>query len=112
MERVSADEIATELLDLRGDGAVTVILAVGLAPADDAGIGGEAHEHEILAPAGMDRKAFDGGDLHRAMLSLVIAGPDPAIHRLHQDSVLRNRWMRGTADKFTQSAQAWLRSRA
>jgi hypothetical protein len=67
MERVSADEIAPELLDLRGDGTVTVILAVGLAPADDAGIGGEAHEHEILSPAGMDREVFDAGDLHRGL---------------------------------------------
>ena len=56
MERVSADEIAPEFLDLRGNGAVTVILAVGLTPADHAGIGGQAHEHEILAPAGMDRR--------------------------------------------------------
>ena len=35
LERIAADEIAAELFDLRGDGAIAVVLAVGLAPADD-----------------------------------------------------------------------------
>ena len=64
MERIAADQIAAELLDLRGDGAVAVVLAVGFAPSDNAGIGGKPHEHEVLAPAGMDRKRFDAGNLH------------------------------------------------
>jgi len=34
---------------------------------------------------------------------LVMAGLDPAIHDL---AAVRKTWMRGTADKFTQSAQA------
>src|SRR5712691_940551 len=37
VERVAADEVAAELVDLRGDGAVAVVLAIGLAPTDDAG---------------------------------------------------------------------------
>jgi hypothetical protein len=70
VERVAADEIAAELLDLRGDGTVAVVLAVGLAPSDDPGIGHDPHEHEILSPTGMDRKTFDAGDLHCALWSI------------------------------------------
>src|SRR5262249_52036275 len=64
VERIAADKIAAQLLDLCGDGTVAVILAVGFAPADHAGIGRNAHEHEILPPARIDRKTFDADDLH------------------------------------------------
>ena len=64
LEGVAPDEITAELLDLRGDGAVAIVLAVRLAPADDPGIGRDAHENEILSPPGMDRKALDAGDFH------------------------------------------------
>ena len=64
VEGIAADEIAAKLLDLRGDGAVAVVLAVGLAPPDHAGVGLDPHEHEILPPTGMDRKTFDAGDFH------------------------------------------------
>ena len=67
VERVAADEITTELLDLSGDCTIAVVLAVGLAPADHAGVGRDPHEYEILAPAGMDRQAFDAGDFHDAL---------------------------------------------
>src|SRR6202022_687823 len=70
------DAAAPGLRPCRGGGAPARIHRVEVRPATG------PHEHEILAPAGMDRKAFDAGDLHRAMLSLVIAGPDPAIHRM------------------------------
>src|SRR5262245_32242216 len=66
LERVAADNVATQLLDLCGDGTVAVILAVGFAPTDHAGIGRNAHEHEILPPARIDRKTFDAGDFHSA----------------------------------------------
>src|SRR5690348_14503320 len=61
---VAADQIAAQLLDLRGDGAVAIVLAVGLAPSDHAGIGLDAQEHEVLAPAGVNRQALDARDFH------------------------------------------------
>ncbi len=61
---VATDEIAGELLDLGRNGAVAIVLAIGLTPPDDAGVGRKAHEHEILAPAGMNRQAFDALDFH------------------------------------------------
>ena len=66
VERIAADEVAAELIDLRGDGAIAVVLAIGLAPADDAGVGLDPHEHEILPPTGMDRKTSDASDFHAA----------------------------------------------
>src|SRR5207244_896624 len=66
VERIAADEVAAKLLDLSGDCTVAVVLAVGLAPADHAGVGLDPHEDEILAPAGMDRQAFNAGDFHDA----------------------------------------------
>jgi hypothetical protein len=42
--------LAAEFLDLCGDGTVAIVLAVGLPPSDDAGIGRNPHEHEIFAP--------------------------------------------------------------
>ena len=80
LERIAPDQIAAELLDLCGDGAVAVILAVGFAPPDDPGIGLDAHEDEVLAPAGMDRKAFDAGDFHRhPITSLRLQGSTPML---------------------------------
>ena len=64
LEGITADQVAAELFDLGGDGAVAIVLAVRLAPPDDAGIGLDAHEHKILSPAGMDRQALDTLDLH------------------------------------------------
>ncbi|HEY6373540.1 MAG TPA: hypothetical protein VIX37_23390 [Candidatus Sulfotelmatobacter sp.] len=64
MERVAPNKIAAETLDLRGDGTVAVVLAVGLAPSDDPGI--DPHENEVPAPAGIDGKTFDAGDFHCA----------------------------------------------
>ena len=64
MKGIASDDIAAELFHLRGDGAVAVVLAVGFAPPDDPGIGLDAHEHEILAPAGMDWEAFELGNFH------------------------------------------------
>ncbi len=64
LERIAADQVAPELFDLRGDGAVAIVLAVGFSPSDDAGIGFEADEHEILPPAGMDRQALNACNLH------------------------------------------------
>ena len=64
LERIAPDQVAAELLDLRADGAVAVVLAVGFAPPDHSGVGLDPHEDEVLAPAGMDRKAFDAGDFH------------------------------------------------
>ena len=61
---IAPHDVAAELFHLRGDGAVAIILAVGFAPPHDSGIGLDAHEHEILAPAGMDRKAFELGNFH------------------------------------------------
>src|SRR5262249_48791254 len=66
VERIATDEIAAELVDLRGHSRVAGVLAIGLAPADHAGVGLDPHEHEILPPAGMDRKTFDGRDFHNA----------------------------------------------
>src|SRR5262249_8045254 len=68
VERIAAYEIAAEFLDLRGDGAVAVVLAIGFAPTDDTGVGLDAHKDEILAPARMDRKTFHAGDFHGARL--------------------------------------------
>jgi hypothetical protein len=67
MERIAADKVAAQLFDLCCDGTVAVILAVGFAPADHAGIGRNAHKHKILPPARMDRKTFDARDLHFAL---------------------------------------------
>ena len=64
MERVAADEIAAQFLDLRRNGPVTIILAVGLPPSDHAGIGLEPHEHKILAPTRVNGKALDARDFH------------------------------------------------
>src|SRR6266481_2700724 len=47
---VATDDIAAEFFDLRRDGAVAIVLAVGFAPSNDLGIGLNAHEYEILAP--------------------------------------------------------------
>ena len=66
VEGIAADEIAAKLLDLSGNGAIAVVLAVGLAPSDHAGVGLDPHENEILPPAGMDRKTFDPDDFHDA----------------------------------------------
>ena len=64
----SDEEDVERLIDhtrgLRGDGAITIILTIGLAPADDASIGCDADEHKVLSPPGMDRKALDTRDLH------------------------------------------------
>src|SRR5262245_63174161 len=67
MERIAAHEVATQLFDLCRDGTVAVILAVGFAPADHAAIGRNAHKHEILPPARIDRKTFDARDTHFAL---------------------------------------------
>src|SRR5262249_7372315 len=76
VERVAADQIAAQLLDLRGDGTVAVVLAVGLAPSDHAGVGLDPLEHEILAPTRVNREALDARDFHvdlvRAINSAVI----------------------------------------
>ena len=68
LKRIAPHHIAAEFLDLRRDGAVAIVLAIGLAPADQPGIRGDAHEHEILTPAGMNGQAFHAGDLHDAPL--------------------------------------------
>ena len=59
LKGIAPNQISAELFDLCRDRAVAIILAVGLAPTDDAGIGLDANENEILAPSGMNRKAFD-----------------------------------------------------
>ena len=80
LEWIAPDQIAAELLDLSGDGAVAVVLAVGFAPPDHAGIGLDAHKDEVLAPAGMHRKAFDAGDFHRhPITSLRLQGSTPML---------------------------------
>lgn len=66
VERVAANKITAEFFDLRGDCTVPVVLAVGLAPSDDATIGLDPHENEVLTPTGIDRKTFDAGDFHCA----------------------------------------------
>ena len=64
VEWIASDQIAAEFLDLRRDGAVAVVLAVGFAPPDQAGVGLDAHEHKILPPAGIHRKTFDARNFH------------------------------------------------
>src|SRR5262249_43830105 len=64
VERIAADQITAQLLDLRGNRAVAIVLAVGLAPSDRAGIGLDPHEHEILAPARVNGKALDARYFH------------------------------------------------
>ena len=66
VERIAADEVAAEFIDLRNDGRVAVVLTIGLAPTDYAGVGLNPYEHEVLPPTGMDRKTFDAGDFHDA----------------------------------------------
>ena len=66
VEGIATDEIAAKLLDLSGNGAIAVVLAIGLAPSDHAGVGLDPHENEILPPAGMDRMTFDPDDFHDA----------------------------------------------
>jgi hypothetical protein len=70
VEGIATDDVAAEFLHLSGDGPVAIILAVGFAPSDDSGIGLDANEHEILAPAGVDRKAFELGNFHRSPVRL------------------------------------------
>src|SRR5581483_5379736 len=45
--------------------SIPVILAVGFAPTDHAGVGGNADKDEVLAPARMHRQAFNACDLHK-----------------------------------------------
>jgi hypothetical protein len=78
LKRVAADQITAEFCDLGADGAIAIVLAIGLAPADDAGIGLDANEHEILAPAGIDRKAFDTRYFHEAFLLRFLRSAAPA----------------------------------
>src|ERR1700726_1743064 len=66
VEGIATDEIAVKLFDLRRNGTIAVVLAVGLAPSDYAGVSLDPHENEILPPTGMDRKTFDPGDFHDA----------------------------------------------
>ena len=65
LEGIASNQVAAELFDLRGDGAVAIILAVRLAPADDAGIGLDADEHKILSPAAEHRMARHLADFHK-----------------------------------------------
>src|SRR6185312_11067009 len=63
-EWIASDQVAAELFRLRRDRPVAVVLAVSLPPTDDAGVGGDAHENQVLAPARMNGQDLDGGDLH------------------------------------------------
>src|SRR5262249_22997689 len=64
MEWLAADQVTAQLLDLSNDRSVAVILAVGLTPPDNAGIGGNPHKHKILAPTGMNGKTFNAHNFH------------------------------------------------
>src|SRR5580704_4680607 len=64
MKGVTTNDIAAELLDLCGNRAIAIVLAVGFTPSDDPGIGLDAREYEVLSPPGMHRQAFELGNLH------------------------------------------------
>ena len=63
---ISGTAVAQQMQE-RGDRTVAVVLAVGLAPADQSVRGLDANEHEILAPSGMDRQALHLLDLQHVM---------------------------------------------
>ena len=61
---VAPDEVAPELVNMRGYLHIAVGLRVALAPAIDALVGLDLHEAEVLGFAGVDQESFDVGDLH------------------------------------------------
>jgi hypothetical protein len=66
LEWIAPDQITTKILDLCGDSAVTIVLTVSLAPADNATVRLDAYEYEIFPPRRINRKAFDLDYFHCA----------------------------------------------
>jgi len=64
VERAAPDQVAAQLLDVGLNGAVPVVLRVGLPPAVQALVGLDPDEQPVLGQAGVDEEGLDCGDFH------------------------------------------------
>ena len=95
LERVAPRQIARELAEVGGHGRVAVVLRIGLAPAGDAGVGAHPHEDQVLAPARVEQKTGDFGDLHRQRFSSAGLNCRPSVRRTGTKAwqqAARRRW--------------------
>ena len=63
---ITADQIAAELVDLSGDGAIAIILAIGFTPSNDASVSRYADKDKVFTPTGINRQTFNSRDFHEA----------------------------------------------